>query len=522
MMNELILSLFLLVPTFLFLLTFIPIGPYRNTTFLIKWMNIGAFLSVIAGITGVTFSLIFGSVSSELLEYENLGITIRIDTLSMILYTMIAIIGLVVIRYSKNYLDGELRHGEFFSRLAVTIAFVQLLVISGNLGILFIAWIGASLGLHRLLIFYPERKRAQLAARKKFIIARIGDATLLTAFVLIYNHFGTGDLGAIFVQAESTSLTSVPLELELAGIFLVISAGLKSVQVPFHGWLLDVMEAPTPVSALLHAGLLNAGPFLIIRFAYLIDLTSTATIVLVIMGALSAIYGAITASLQPTIKTALAYSSVGHMGFTLMVCGMGVYSASLLHLIAHSFYKAHAFLSSGSLIDRVQTKNALNYKRLNNSSRLFLGALSATALFAGITYLWALNTHLEFQMMLIASIIFLGILSLQLNTFDSNNSYRSILYLTVGSILVINFFYLFEKFISLYLGSVIPEVRNPNEILQIVSISILLVFSLTVLSHSVSSKLMETRLFRNLEVHFRNGLYINQYADRWMNSLSNK
>lgn len=521
-MNELIISLFLLIPTVLFLITFFHLGPLRSIHFLNKWMNVGAILSIISGITGIGYTVISGATSSELFEYAQIGLTIRIDALSMILYTMIAIIGMVVIRYSKNYLDGEPRHTVFFSRLAVTIAFVQLLVISGNIGVLFIAWIGASLGLHRLLIFYPERKRAQLAARKKFIIARIGDATLFTAFILIYQYFGTGDLETIFAQSEVMSLTSVPFELELAGILLVISAGLKSVQIPFHGWLLDVMEAPTPVSALLHAGLLNAGPFLIIRFAYLIDLASTATIVLVIMGALSALYGAITASMQPTIKTALAYSSVGHMGFTLMVCGMGVYSASLLHLIAHSFYKAHAFLSSGSLIDRVQTQNALNYNRMNNSSRLLLGALSATALFAGITYLWELNTQLEFQMMVIAAIIFLGILSLQLNTIDSNNSFRSILYLTVGSVVIINFFYLFEKMISMYLGNTIPEVRNPNEILQIISLAILLVFSLTVLSHSVSSRLTETRLFRNMEVHFRNGLYINQYADRFMNSLSNK
>lgn len=521
MMNETILSLIILLPGLMFLLSNIS-GPFKNLKFSYQWITFGVYLALAGGLFGIGFISLNESESIELFSMSELGLTVRIDALSMILYTMIAIIALVVVRYSKNYMDGEPRHQQFISRLAFTIAFVQLLVISGNLAGIFIAWIGTSLGLHRLLIFYPERKRAQLAAKKKFLIARLGDVTLLTAFALIYNEFGTGDLAAIFAQTKQLVHTAIPLSIELAGIFLILSASLKSVQVPFHGWLLDVMEAPTPVSALLHAGLLNAGPFLIIRFAYLMDLTTTATTALVVIGGLSALFGAITATMQPTIKTALAYSSVGHMGFTLMVCGLGVYSASLLHLIAHSFYKAHAFLSSGSVIDKVQTKNAVNYRRLNNSWRQFAGIILATALFLGITYLWQQTAQIEFQMMVISAIIFLGILSLHLNTLDSNNTLRSTLFLLGGAVLVINFFFFFEHSIAAYLGSEIPSIRNPSSSLQYVSVGILLIFSITVLYQSITAGMSETKVFQRLEVHFRNGLYINQYMDKLMNSLSIK
>lgn len=521
-MNETILSLIILLPGLMFLLSNISMGLFNKLNFSYQWITTGVYIALVGGLLGIGFISMNQSLSIELLSAGNLGLTVRIDSLSMILFTMIAIIALVVVRYSRNYMDGDPRHQQFISRLAFTIAFVQLLVISGNLAGIFVAWIGTSLGLHRLLIFYPERKRARLAAMKKFIIARLGDITLLTAFILIYQHYGTGDLATIFEQSKLYLNSTIPFQLELAGIFLILSASLKSVQVPFHGWLLDVMEAPTPVSALLHAGLLNAGPFLIIRFAYLMDLTSTATTALVIIGATSALFGAIAATMQPTIKTALAYSSVGHMGFTLMVCGLGVYSASLLHLIAHSFYKAHAFLSSGSVIDKVQTNKALNYKRLNSSWRQLVGILVASGLFISITYFWQQSAKIEFQMMVISAIIFLGILSLKLNTFDSNNSLRSTALLVGAAVLVINFFFFFEHSIALYLGNEIPEIRNASLALQNVSVGILILFSFAVLYQSISASISDMKTFQRLEVHFRNGLYINHYMDKLLNSLSIK
>lgn len=133
-------------------------------------------------------------IQSKLIGVADLGFSIRLDSLSIIMLAMISLLGFIIVKYSVNYLDGDQRQGAFMGRLAATIAAVQLLVISGNLGILLMSWILTSISLHRLLLFYSDRPGAQLAARKKFILARLGDACLLVAIILLYDQFGSGNL----------------------------------------------------------------------------------------------------------------------------------------------------------------------------------------------------------------------------------------------------------------------------------------------------------------------------------------
>ena len=519
-MSATILGILFLAPALLFLSTSLNIGPFKKFSFVLKTIQLAVLISVISAGIGIYQLFKFGANEISLFKFQELGLVIRIDALSMIMFLMISIIAFVVLRFSKNYLDGDTRIKTFFSRLAFTLAFVQILVISGNLATLFIAWVGTSVGLHQLLLFYPERKKARLAAKKKFIIARLGDLILLAAFILLYQEFNNGNLSYIFDQLKLINSDNVPVSLEIAAILLVFSACLKSVQVPFHGWLLDVMEAPTPVSALLHAGLLNAGPFLIIRFAFLLDVASTASIILISVGAVSALFGALVSTTQPTIKTALAYSSIGHMGFTLMVSGFGVYSASLLHLVAHSFYKAHAFLSSGSVIDKVQTKYAAQHTRLGNGWKIVLGVVVATGLYLAIAFLWGVNSSTEFQLLAIGSIIFFGILSLQVNSIDSNNNLRSIVMLFMGAGLVINLFFFLEHIVQMSLGNQIPEISAPNSSLMGISIAVLLVFFLTVTIQFTAGQFRKGRMSKQLGVHLKNGLYLNLIFDKMMNSLS--
>lgn len=521
-MSLIFLAAVFLLPIALFLMTNLLISPFKRLGNVIKATQIAVILSLIGSAIGILWLTLVGASEFTFFSIEHLGITFRFDPLSMIMFTMISIIAYVVVRFSKNYLEGEPHIKQFFSKLAFTLAFVQLLVISGNLATLFIAWVGTSIGLHQLLRFYPERKKAILAARKKFIIARVGDVFLLIAFILIYLQFNSGNLSHIFEQLQVLSSKDIPAQLEIAAILLVFSAALKSVQVPFHGWLLDVMEAPTPVSALLHAGLLNAGPFLIIRFAFLMDLAANASIILISIGALSALFGAIVSTTQPAIKSALAYSSIGHMGFTLMVSGLGVYSASLLHLVAHSFYKAHAFLSSGSVVDKVKTRYAAEFIRLGSPIRILLGALSALVTYLSIAYFWGVTQATEFQLLAIGAIVFFGVLSLQMNAFDSNNSSSSIVLLLIGSGLVINLFFLLEQLVQFGIGSQIPEIRAANDGLIAIISTVLGLFLLTVIVQFISTKLRNGMLSKQLGIHFKNGLYLNLIFDKMMNSLSTK
>ncbi|MDX1444935.1 proton-conducting transporter membrane subunit [Lishizhenia sp.] len=463
-----------------------------------------------------------GVTSIEYFTWNEVGLVLRLDSLSVTMYTMIAIIALVVFRYSRNYLNGHDLHAQFFGRLAFTIASVQLFVLSGNLAVLFFAWIGTAVGLHRLLMFFPQRAKSRLAAKKKFVIARASEATLLGAILLLYVSFNTGDIQQIFSALQNTSDFSQYPYLEGAGLLLVLTACLKSVQVPFHAWLLDVMETPTPVSALLHAGLLNAGPFLIIRFSYVMEGTQYAWLILFIIGALSALYGAVISSTQPTVKTSLAYSSIGHMGFSLMACGLGIYSAALLHLVSHSFYKAHAFLSSGSVVDTYQTKNALRYQRKGSFLKIILAVIGAIAVYLVSTEIWGGTESMNFQMLMLSTVILFGMITLQINAIDSDIKGRSVVYLLLISGVIINLFFFLEDVFHHYLGKEIPAVRVVDTSLSVTAYIILAVYFITILVISYLPMISQKSAFRTLRIHLKQGLYFNHIMNRALNALAMK
>ena len=286
------------------------------------------------------------------------GLEVYLDALSATMLLLVAGIGVVVIRYSRRYLEGDAGQGHFFKWLALTVGSVLVLVISGNLIQFTLAWMATSLSLHRLLLFYPERAAARQAAHKKFVISRVGDLCLIAAMCLIYGAFGSLHFGDIFADAR-IYLRQTPDGLAhgagsgpfWAGLLLALGAALKSAQVPFHSWLPEVMETPTPVSALMHAGIINAGGFLIVRMSPVMVLSPTALNLLAVMGAVTALFGALAMLTQTSIKKSLAFSTVGQMGFMMLQCGLGAFSSAILHIVAHGLYKAHAFLSSGSIID---------------------------------------------------------------------------------------------------------------------------------------------------------------------------
>lgn len=278
------------------------------------------------------------------------GLSSRLDALGLAMLVLVTFIGWVVIRYARTYLDGEARQGPFTGWLCLTLAAVLLLVVAGNLVLLVCAWITTSLFLQRLLLFYPTRPGAKRAARKKFITARLGDAALVGAAVLLAAAYGSTAIGHILTHArlgEGGGLAAA------AASLLALAALLKSAQFPTHGWLTEVMEAPTPVSALLHAGVINAGGFLLIRFADVLLLAPNVLAVLVMVGGFTALFGSLVMLTQPAVKTSLAWSTVAQMGFMILQCGLALFPLALLHILAHSLYKAHSFLASGEAVERV-------------------------------------------------------------------------------------------------------------------------------------------------------------------------
>ena len=289
-----------------------------------------------------------------------LNVGVYFDGLTAVMFLLISFVGLVIARFSVRYLDGDPRQGRFFRWLAFTLGAVLLLVVSRNLVMFTAAWMLTSIGLHQLLEHYPDRPWAIWAARKKFLISRLGDAMLLAALGLTFWCFGSSDYAVVFAKAEAlrSEAGGGPL-VAVIGLLYVLGAMTKSAQFPFHSWLPDTMEAPTPVSALMHAGIINAGGFLVIRLSPLIALSHSALGLLALVGAFTALFGGLVMLTQTSIKRSLAFSTIAQMGFMMLQCGLGAFSAALLHIVAHSLYKAHAFLACGSVLDgaaRVKTE----------------------------------------------------------------------------------------------------------------------------------------------------------------------
>ncbi|MFN0116549.1 MAG: proton-conducting transporter membrane subunit [Paracoccaceae bacterium] len=323
---------------------FRPYGPARAA-------ETSALASIAVSIAAIIGLAQFGPATVNLATIAGLGLSFRLDVVSVTMLALVSFIGWVVLRFSLTYLDGEARQGAFTGWMSLTLASVMVLVTAGNLLLLILAWVGMALSLHRLLLFYPDRPAARRAARKKALTTGLGILALSVAAAILFAGHGTGDIAAIVAVEAATPGTTAGAA-AAAGL-LALAAVLKAAQFPVHGWLTEVMEAPTPVSALLHAGVVNAGGFLLIRFADVMAGVPAVLAVLVVVGGFTALVGCLVMLTQPAIKTALAWSTIAQMGFMILQCGLALFPLALLHIVAHSLYKAHAFLSSGGAVEAV-------------------------------------------------------------------------------------------------------------------------------------------------------------------------
>lgn len=449
-------------------------------------------------------------LQSQLLGYAGLGLSVRLDAISIIMSIMVSVLSLVIIRFSLNYLDGEGRHREFLRRLAFTIASVQLLIMAGNLLMILAAWYLTSFCLHKLLLTYRDRKRARMAAAKKFLLARASDILVLFSFLLIYIFIGSGELSVLFQDISSKP----DLLLEASGIFLALAVLLKSAQFPFHSWLVEVTETPTPVSALLHAGLLNAGPFLILRLSMFFDTLTIAPIILIVIGGVTAIFASAAYLTQPLVKNALAYSSAAHMGFSLLTCGTGLYAAAMLHLVAHSFYKAHSFLSSGSVVDIMRNSKIHSFKRKGNPIEIFLGVSIAGVLFFIVANLIGFGFEVPIQLLMLSELILISMALLVSLSVDSNSSIPTLISIMIMPIVVFISFFALEYTFDFLLHGLIPSVSSPGEYRMIAMILIYGLFNLTIFIQIISPWIPKSEWIKKFEINLRYGFYSGAYLDR--------
>ncbi len=337
---------------------------------------------------------------------------LRADLPGALVATLVAFIGWVIARTMRTALAGEPDAGRAAGWLGATLAAVSVVVVSDHLAVLTAAWMGASLALHRLLLFYGDRPSARVAAHKKVLFSRLADLAMAAGVALLGTAFGTLSIGALLAQAGAAP--GLPPMAQAGTMLLVVAALLKCAQLPFHGWLIQVMEAPTPVSALLHAGVVNLGGFVLIRLHPLLAETPAALVLLGLAGAATAVLAALVMTTRISIKVALAWSTAAQMGFMLVQIALGLPEMALLHLLAHSLYKAHAFLAAGGVVRRQQLRQLAPAPVPTTAARWVAAAIGGLPLTAAAGWLWGASATDQPALWLTAAIVALALVPLWL------------------------------------------------------------------------------------------------------------
>ena len=475
-----------------------------------------ALLTLLTAVGGLVVLLIRGPGVSALIGTAGVGLSCLLDVVSVTMLLLVSFIGWIVVRYARTYLDGEARQGAFTGWLCMTLAAVLFLVQAGNLVQLAAAWIGMSVALRRLLLFYPGRLAAQRAERKKRLFSQASAAALITAAGLMAAVYGTTDIAVI--NAAGRAGNAPVLALTAAG--LIAFAGLlKSAQFPTHGWLTEVMEAPTPVSALLHAGVVNAGGFLLVRFA---DLMLTAPGVLAavaIVGGFTALFGALVMLTQPAVKTSLAWSTVAQMGFMMLECGLALFPLALLHIVVHSFYKAHAFLASGGAVEQVATIRRPGPVAIPNGAAVGRAFVLAIAIYAIIGVIFDLVfgfDHKSPQSLALGAILVFGVAYLLAQGL-ADAAPRVLTRKTASYALAaaIGYFTLQTAAEWLTRGT-LPAVPAPGRLEWTLMVLAALSFGAVAIAQALLPLWSNHPATTGLRVHFANGLYLNAILDRML------
>lgn len=463
-----------------------------------------------------------GPIDTTLIQWTSpvpLCLGVHIDAIAVVMMTLISFIGLIIARFSMRYLLGDPSQGQFFRWMSFTLGATLLLVMSCNLVMFTAAWMLTSIGLHQLLTHYPERSWAIWAARKKFLISRLGDALLIAALILTYRCFGTTEYTELFAAADAihqgSESTSWPNA--IIGVLFVLGAMTKSAQFPFHSWLPDTMETPTPVSALMHAGVINAGGFLIVRLSPLVSLSPIALDLLAVVGAITALLGSVVMLTQTSIKRSLAYSTIAQMGFMMLQCGLGAFSAALLHIVAHSAYKAHAFLSCGSVLDTAaRTKApALPTPSTGRSALALVGAITvAVGIVFGTFQTIGIDILTKPGGAVLGLVLTLALTQLLWNGLATGLVGLSVRSLVNALLVTVSYSVAYLVMDRLVTSSTSHHMVAPSmlqfAVLGLVALGFIGVFTL----QALSGPLAKRRWVRALYVHAMNGFYIDIPARR--------
>lgn len=283
------------------------------------------------------------------------SVGILVDSLTATMLTVVTSVSLMVHVYTIGYMEHEEGYSRFFSYISLFTFMMIMLVMSNNFIQLFFGWEGVGLVSYLLIGFYFKRESATFANLKAFLINRIGDFGFLLGIGLVLYYFGTLNYAEVFARLESISgvtfLNTGWSAITVICLLLFVGAMGKSAQFPLHVWLPDSMEGPTPISALIHAAtMVTAGIFMVARLSPMYNLSPTALSVIMIIGAINALFLGLLGLIQNDIKRVVAYSTLSQLGYMVVALGCGAYTVGVFHLMTHAFFKALLFLAAGSVI----------------------------------------------------------------------------------------------------------------------------------------------------------------------------
>lgn len=418
--------------------------------------------------------------------------------LNVTMLVLISFIAFIVLSYAKTNFEENVDNQRFLRWFLLTVVAVMVTVSSNNLIVFWLAWVAISLSMHQLLTFYPNRYRATLAAHKKFIFARLAELCLAAAFGLMYAQHKTLLISSILDAYPATLLS---WQQQLAAAFLAVAALIKCAQLPIHGWLIQVVESPTPVSALLHAGVINMGGFLLLSFAPLFSQAQVAQWIVLIIAGITTVIAALVMMTRISIKVRLAWSTTAQMGLMLVECALALYELAFLHLLAHSCYKAYAFLNSGHAVDDALQRQFVGSSK--PSLMTWLISLMVTILLL-CTLNFAVGLTLPMSPWLLISFAIVFTLSTRLHQAPCLSVVTSVLH---GALLLTSYYVL-----KTGVGFLITSGHHNYNFLEDLWIS-LLFFAMFVLHFFLQYRphqLYSRRLF----IALHSGFYIDEWATR--------
>jgi len=323
------------------------------TIALVAFSAIGSVLVLLDVLNGLRYD---GTVYTwMILGQAKLEIGFLIDPLSALMMVVVTSVSLMVHIYTIGYMSEDPGYQRFFSYISLFTFSMLMLVMANNMVQLFFGWEAVGLVSYLLIGFWYTKPTAIFANMKAFLVNRVGDFGFVLGIGLLFAYAGTMHYGDLFKQADELAKNTLPgtdwMLLTVACICLFIGAMGKSAQVPLHAWLPDSMEGPTPISALIHAAtMVTAGIFMVARFSPLFELSDVALSLIIIIGAIGALFLGILGIIQNDIKRVVAYSTLSQLGYMTVALGASAYSVAIFHLMTHAFFKALLFLGAGSVI----------------------------------------------------------------------------------------------------------------------------------------------------------------------------